>query len=454
MNQTLDRKLPQKVHFSYAALSFGVDSLWNLNTYFLLFFYTDVIRIPPAAATVIIFIARIWDAINDPMMGVICDKTHHKEGRCRYWLKRMSIPVALCFALSYFCPDWATPAKVVWVGLTYILQGMAQTAVGIPRDALRITMTSNRDERVKISQYMAIGSTAAMFLIPAFTMPFVSSFGEENMRIGFAVLAGGIGVLSGVFSFLLWRASDGLDPDTSRAGDETSKAVKQKEYSGLDLIKAAFRNKYCLLVCLSRCAYLLLSGLMGSTLIYYFRYNVGNESLMGIYSTMVVIGALLPLLVMRLFSRKFGNAKSIIIGAFLCVIAFALRILTNDTLLPVFAVAMLLMGIGSGFISQMFHPCIMDAASYGKLRGEDNQSVIMSVFTFSQKFGQAVSNALAAGLLAVFHYEAGDAPSPTILRLFYAENMIIPLVIALILVLILVVVDRMEKQLLKDLAAQ
>ena len=78
----------------------------------------------------------------------------------------------------------------------------------------------------------------------------------------------------------------------------------------------------------------------------------------------------------------------------------------------------------------------------------------MSVFTFSQKFGQAFSNAVAAGLLAIFHYKAGDTPSPTILRLFYVENLIAPIVIALLVVLILVVVARMEKQLLKDLSAQ
>ena len=78
----------------------------------------------------------------------------------------------------------------------------------------------------------------------------------------------------------------------------------------------------------------------------------------------------------------------------------------------------------------------------------------MSVFTFSQKFGQAVSNAVAAGLLAIFHYKAGDTPSPTRLRLFYLENLIAPHVIALLVVLILVVVARMEKQLLKDLSAQ
>ena len=96
------KKLSGKILASYALYQFAFDSMWMLNNYFLLFFYTDVIKIPAAAATVIFMIARVWDTINDPMMGVIVDKTRSKEGKSRFWLSAfLSHAVYLCrFVIS------------------------------------------------------------------------------------------------------------------------------------------------------------------------------------------------------------------------------------------------------------------------------------------------------------------------------------------------------------------
>ncbi len=450
-----DRKLSRGVLAAYVFSSFATNSLWMLNNYFLLFFYTDVIEIPSAAATVILLIARVWDAVNDPMMGVLCDKTHHKEGRSRFWLRRLAVPAGLCVAFSYICPGWATPAKVVWVGVTYILQGMAQTAIGVPQSSLRVSLTSNRTERIKLSQYMAVPSAFANFLIPAMTMPFVRQF--SNYNTGFAILAIAIGILYGASTFAVWKATDGYDPDTSYetgSTDDMSRSASEKEPGALELIREGIQNKYTVMVCLSYFTYMLLSGIMGSTLIYYFRYNLQNEDLMSVYSTTVMIGSLGSIFLMRLFGKRFGNAMTCMIGGVFCLIAFGARIVTDDRVLIVFVVALILTGIGSGFVSNMIHQCILDATTYGKLHGMDNQSVVMSLFTFVQKFGQAVSSVIAAGLLTAFHYTKGDTPTDTIMKLFYAENILIPVVIAVIMMLLLLVVNRMEKQMLKDLQAQ
>lgn len=444
------KKLPAKVLASYSFNSFATNSMWMLNNYFLLFFYTDVIKIPAAAATVIFLIARVWDAINDPMMGVICDKTKSREGKSRFWMKRVAIPGGVFLALSYFCPNWATPAKILWAGLAYILQGMAQTAISIPNASLIISITQNRTERVKLQQYTAVPSAAANALIPAITMPFVRSFGEENMMVGFFVLASILGVCYMLGTLFVYWSTKGLDPDTSVS--HTASAAEADEPSALELIRAALKNKYCVLVTLTYMTYLLLSGIMGSTLIYYFRYTVGNEDLMSLYSTSIVIGMLISIVTMRALSRKFGNARTCMIGAGLAFLAMIPRILTGDQNAAVFSVCMVLLGIGSGYISEMSHQCKLDAATYGKLHGDDNPSVVVSLFTFAQKFGQAVSSVLAAALLAAFSYTAGDVPTPAVLRLFYVENIIFPMAVAVALLFLLARLDRMEKQLVRELA--
>lgn len=455
---TTGQRLPVKVLASYSFSSFATNSMWMLNNYFLLFFYTDVIRIPAAAATVIFMIARIWDAINDPMMGVLCDKTHSAEGKSRFWLKRVAIPGGVFLALSYFCPQIATGGRILWAGAAYILQGMAQTAIGIPNASLTLAITQDRTERVRLQQYTAIPSALANFLIPAATMPFVRMFGEANMRAGFFVLASVLGILYALSTICVYISTKGLDPDTSRhetSDDESAESSAQAsggDLSTLQLIRAALKNRYIVLVVCAYMTYLLLAGIMGGSLIYYFRYVVGNECLMAVYSSAAVIGMFVSIILMRAISRKIGNARTCMVGAVICAAAMVPRIITGDRSIAVFAVCMVALGIGSGFISEMMHQCKFDAATYGKLHGDDNPSVVVSLFTFGQKFGQAISSVIAAALLAAFHYTAGEVPGEAVQKLFYTENIIFPIVVAAIITVFLIAISRMEKQLVIDLA--
>ena len=151
------QKLPIRIKFAMAYGDFGKSTLW---------FYTDVAKIPAAAATVIMVIAKVWDAINDPMMGVILDKTVSKEGKCRAWLKYLSVPAGICVALSYWAPHLKQSYLIIFVAITYLFQGMAQTATNVPFNTLLARITTDKDERVKLGQWRGYGNTIASVLLP------------------------------------------------------------------------------------------------------------------------------------------------------------------------------------------------------------------------------------------------------------------------------------------------
>lgn len=454
MDTSNDRKLSSKVLITQAIGNFGIQCVLMLESYFLLFFYTDVIKIPALASTIIMAAARVWDAVNDPMMGVICDKTHAKEGKARFWIKYFSIPAGLCLTLAYICPIESTSGRIAWVAITYLFMGMAKTVAGTPANALLSTMTSNRMERVKLGQYRAVVGMFPTILIPALTMPLVRSFGGDDLQKGFVGVAILIGVVYGASNLLIYWGSEGYDPDTTQQ-TETASGRKSTTPSALKLLKTGLTNKYCLLVCLTYFLYLLMAGIMTSTLIYYFRYNLGNENLMATYSTLVAVGSISALVVMRICCKRFGNAMTCVIGGVICILAFLPRWITGDQIFSVFAVTIFLAGAGSGLVTDVIHQCILDAVTWGKLRtGTDNAGVIMSIYTFAQKFGTAISGVIAAGLLTIFHYEAGQEPSEAIQRLFFVENIIVPLGIAAMIVMLLLIIHRMEKQMVNELAAQ
>ena len=439
-------RLPGRFAASYTFYCLANQSMWGLINYFLLFFYTDVLVIPPAAATVIFTIARVWDAINDPMMGVICDTTKSREGKSRFWLKRMAIPGGLFLALTFASPNFSTAIKVVWAGVTYICMGMAQTALGIPNNALILTVVPDRADRVRLAQFGAVPIALVNAFIPAVTMPFVRSFGEDNMAKGFFVMAAIISVLYAVSTLLIYKSTEGMDPDTSDSVD-TQTSEKKEKVGALTMIKEGLTNKYGLLVILASFCYLLLSGIMGGTLIYYFRYYVGNDGMMGIYSSTIVIGMFIGILSMHFFSKKFGNSTTCIIGCMIAVVAFGIRMVTKDQNTAAFAIAMVMTGWGSNFISNMLKQCNMDAAVWGKMCGINNSGVVLSLYTFAQKAGQAVSSVAAAGLLAIFNYTPGEVPSDTVVKLFYVENIIFPIFLAFVITFIMLFVRRMEARL-------
>ena len=149
-------RLPIHVKTSFAIADFGKNCLIIFNIYFLLYFYTDVIQLDPAVATIIMAIARVWDAINDPMMGVIVDRTKSKEGKCRFYLKYFSVPAGVCLFLSYYVPELSENGKILWVAVTYIFQGMVTTITSVPLNAMLARLTDDRAERVSLGQYKAV----------------------------------------------------------------------------------------------------------------------------------------------------------------------------------------------------------------------------------------------------------------------------------------------------------
>ena len=258
-----NKRLPLKVKIALGVASWANNLLVLLNTYFLLYFYTDVVGISGGTAGIIMLIARVWDAVNDPMMGIIVDKTRSKEGKCRFWLKYFSVPTAVVLFLSYFCPAVSTPGKIAWVAVTYILQGMASTVLSVSTNALTARVTDDPDERVLIQQISSLGDLALSLTIPSVTLPLATFFAGEshNMITGFAGVVAIYSVIYGVLRLISWKGTEGYDVDSSE--DEKHIGENHSGQSILELIRQTFRNHYALLASASYIFYLLISAIMG-----------------------------------------------------------------------------------------------------------------------------------------------------------------------------------------------
>lgn len=445
----INKRLPIKVKFALGVSNWANNLLILLNTYFLLYFYTDVVGISGGTAAVIMLIARVWDAVNDPMMGVIVDKTRSKEGKCRFWLKYFSVPAAVVLFLSYFCPAVSTPGKVAWVAVTYILQGMASTVLSVSANALTARVTDNPDERVLIQQISSLGDLALSLTIPSVTLPLATVFAGkgQNMVIGFAGVIAIYSVIYGLLRLISWKGTEGYDTDGSE--NETHIGEKRSGQSILTLIRQTAANHYALLASASYIFYLLISAIMGSTMVYYFKYNLQNTNLLSVYSVTVMIGSVIGILTMKSMHKLLGNAGSCTFCGVVCVVGCIIRWITMDQNFVIFIVAMIILGFGSGMVGSYSIQCILDSCTYARLKdGTNNQGTTMAVFTFSQKLGQALGGVVAGWMLEMVPYVANaQTQEQSVLNLFFAENIILPMILAGCLAIGFLFVSRYEKKL-------
>lgn len=342
-------------------------------------------------------------------------------------------------ALSYWAPHLKQSHLIIFVAITYLFQGMAQTATNVPFNTLLARITTDKDERVKLGQWRGYGNTIASVLVTATALPFVKLIGGGDQTKGFFIFAIICGVIYATSFLTVYAASKGFEEPSYKLDKNSVSAI----------LKALITNKYALFVCVVNIMFMIYNALNGASMVYYLQYNLHNTNLMGVYSTMSSIISFIAIVGMGYMGKKFGNAMSCSISSIALVISFGLRFITHDASLPILFFCWGCEGIGVGLFAQMIYQCALDSMTYGEWKsGVDNGGTIMSIFTFAQKAGLAGGGILASSLLTAFHYQASASEqSQAIQNLFFAEIVTIPLVIFIILVFAFYRLSKLEKQL-------
>ena len=169
---------------------FGNNFVWTFVGSYLMIFYTDVFGIPMAAVSLLMLIARAWDAINDPIIGGLSDRTRTRWGRYRPWVLLMSFPTAIITVLTFWAhPDWSDTSKIVYMYVTYALLVLCYTGVNIPYSAMTSVLTQNTDERAKLSTMRITLANVSIAGIGIIVVPMVSALGGGNDAIGYRLTA-------------------------------------------------------------------------------------------------------------------------------------------------------------------------------------------------------------------------------------------------------------------------
>jgi len=150
---------------------------------FLLYFYTDVYGISAGAAGTMFLVTRVWDSINDPLMGIIADRTKTKWGKFRPYLLWLAIPFGIIGVLTFTTPDFSVSGKIIYAYVTYTMMMMIYTGINIPYSALMGVVSSSPIQRTSFSQYRFVFAFIGAFIVQGIMLPMVNSFGSDDTSV-------------------------------------------------------------------------------------------------------------------------------------------------------------------------------------------------------------------------------------------------------------------------------
>ncbi len=402
--QKNSNKLSFFEQFGYFCGDFG-GSLVNLYvSAFFVTFCTYVLGISPAWMATLIFVAKIWDAINDPMIGSLPDriKIHKCTDKFKPWVRIFMIPLALsgllCFADTSSFPN---VIKHAWVAVSYILYGMAYTGVSMPYGAMASVITENPIERTKLSRARAFGGMGVGILfIPIVSLAIWDDAGNPKAS-GYFFMAVIAGILSIIFYILLTSLTHERIHQEHRFTGE-----KASEYSLLHIVKEAFTNRALLAVMIASVGSMFASAQGMCSYLYKEYYHMPKAMAAQSFIN-------LPMMIVAFFAipklaRRFGNRKLIIYSAIYSIVAFLILYLIPIPNCYVFMFLMSVANLGLTAFTMLVWALVTESIDYQEFKsGERSDGTMYSIYTFSRKIGSAAAASISTALIGAAGFVAG-----------------------------------------------
>ena len=393
--------LSLRVKTGYGTGDMAINLLFQMTVLYLLFFYTDVAGIAPGVVAVIFLISRTWDAVNDPMMGVVIDHTRSRHGKSRVYLRYVSLPLAVATVLLFYVPDWEAGGRTLYAGITYIVWGMLFTMVNIPYASMTAEITDDPVGRTELSSVRMIFMLLGVVVVSVATEPLVRLFGGGAS--GFFRVA----VVYAVPAFLLFQLCFSSTGRAALAGTTSTSRPAGNGYKLTDALPIVMRNRQLLILTITFLIGATAEYLRQASVIYFVTYNMGDGTLLPVFMAVVVVSMIGANLLIPAATRRWDKRGTYMAG---CTIAIVASVVFHFIPHGNLALVLILAAISSfGFtvVSTMGWSMLPDTVEYGQaVTGVRTEGVIYSVFSFSQKLATALAGALAAVILQAVGYVA------------------------------------------------
>lgn len=421
----------------YCALEVGLQFAWTMISTYLSVFYTDVVGIAPGVVSIILLGARIWDGVNDPMMGAIATKTNTRWGKYRPYLIFATPVLALFSILTFTKLNISGTGAIVFATVTYVCCGMAYTAVSISEGSIVNVMTRDLYTRVQLNSLRQMGNGITGLILGFAAMPLILFFGSGSTSSASGyfwanVIFALVGMVCIMFGGIVCKERI---------------TVESEELPDLgSSLKDVLKNRNVLLLSVNGIFTAgAILGRMGA-LAYYFIYYIGNPALMAPALACYNIATILIQLAVPALSKALGKKKACLLSYTVQAVSMLIIYFGGGISIAWVFIGSTIMGI-SNFAPALLYSLNGDVIDREEVQtGRRSDSLAYSLLGLGTKIGIAVGGAVATGMLAVINYVPNAEQSAETLRGLNNITNLYPIVFVVLAAITVMMMDITDEE--------
>lgn len=404
----------------------GRDMMYTMVSMYLIFFLTEVLDLPDSTMwwmTGAMTILRIFDAVNDPIMGLLVDNTHSRFGKFKPWIVLGGILGGILTVLLFFDFGLTGAGYVAMFVIVYLLWDLTYGANDIAYWSMLPSLTLNQKEREKTGAFARICANVGLFTTVVAIIPVTNALGGDIRAWQIVVIA----IVLITWAFLCFTVF-GVKEDKSIHVEEDSTSLKE-------MFRVLFKNDQLLYTAISMALFMI--GYVTTTTFgtYYFKYAFRNEEMYSVFAAILGVSQLVALSVFPLFSKKFSRKSLYAFSTVLVVVGYLIFFLAPMKMQYIGAAGILLF-VGEAFIQLLMLMFLTDTVEYGQWKlGSRNESITFSVQPFINKIGGAIASGIVGATLILSGINAAETPDDVTdsgLLMMKAAMLILPLIFIVI----------------------
>ena len=433
------KEFGKKQFAAYGLGAVGKDMVYALSASYIMYYYQDILGLSATFVGFILMIARVFDAANDPFMGVVVAKTNSRWGKFRPWLFTGTILNAFVLYALFAAPAVSGKALMIYFAVMYILWGVTYTMMDIPFWSMIPAVTSTTKDRENLSVVGRTSAGVGYALINVFTVMAVSKLGGGIERTGFRLFALIIAILFVIF--ILFTCFT-----IREQKEENMQTTSVKE-----MFKALFNNDQAIVTVVTIVLINSALYITSNLLIYFFKYDIGGTTWKDAYTLFTSVGGISQILGMMavypILRSKLSNTIIFKLGLCLAIFGYAfllaLCLLGYSSVLTMLMVPGVMIFVSNGILTVLTTVFLANTVDYGEVKtGHREESVIFSMQTFVVKAASGLAvfiTGVSLDLIGLTSKDGLGEGIPTLsspllgLRLLMTILPIIGLVLALVL---------------------
>ena len=396
-----EKKLSFGTKLAYGLGDFASQLMWTLASSYLVLFYTDNVGLAAGAVGVLMLVARVADALFDPMLGAYAERHQTRYGRFRPWLLRGAPILAVTVVLTFMTVPGGHTVKFIWAGVTYLLMGFMYSAVNLPYGALSTVMTRDPQERVALNSFRMIGTNLGAVALSAFTMPLILRFsgvgdGHTTNVKGFTITAAIMAIVAvPMFWTVFARCREVIQPDVS-----TTKVPLRTT------LRVVLGNKPLMLVAAT--LFFVLTALFGrlAVAVYYYIYLMHRFDLIAYLMMLPSVAGAIGIALFARMAKRIGKKNTVVISMVVTAVPTLILYFVSPSNVPMVVLLTGLYGLGN-FAAPVIMSMVPDSIDYAEDRtGVRSDGTAYAAVSLATKIASAVGAALGAVLLGAYGYVA------------------------------------------------